>query len=121
MIDPNSNDPPEHLQGYENLKVKANYWLSEALVASNINSPAEQLYINSINNHEERLVVFSASLVQIVAEAVQHEQPPVITAAYSGLFNTPYSFDDEHRLDHRLISIEAIAAIASQVYQQLTT
>lgn len=112
-------DIPAHLQGFEILKHKATWRLDEALQGQGIDMPADQLFINSINNHADKIVTSSAALPNFIAHAVLDNEHPVITGDYSGVFGVAYSFQDEHRIDSKFASIETFAAIASDVYEQL--
>jgi len=109
-------DIPEHLQGFEILKHKATWRLDEALQGQGIDIPANQLFINSVNNPVDRIVTASTAFPVFIASAVQENNHPVITGEFSGVFGVAFSFQDEHRIDS---SIETFASIASDVYQQL--
>ncbi|WAB97329.1 hypothetical protein OSW16_22770 [Pseudomonas putida] len=111
---------PEHLQGFEILKHKANWRLNEALQAQGIDFPASALFVNSVNAPNEQVVTHSASLVILLVEAVQNNEHPVIRGETSGVFGVAHSFADEHRIDGKYASIETFATIASDVYEQLT-
>jgi len=112
-------DIPAHLHGFEVLKHKATWRLDEALQGQGIDIPADQLFINSVNNPVDRVVTSSTALPTFIANAVLENNHPVITDEFSGVFGVAFSFQDEHRIDSRFASIETFAAIASDVYQQL--
>ena len=114
-----TNNVPEHLQGFEAIKQNARVLLDSALQEQGIALLADQIYINSINDHAERLVTHSESLTVLVANAVLHNEPPVLTADFSGVFSVAYSFEDAHRIDGEDISIETFATIIDAVYDQL--
>lgn len=113
------SNTPAHLQGFEELKQNARVLLDSALQEQRIDLLADQIYINSINDHAERLVTHSESLPVLVANALLNNERPNITASFSGVFSVAYSFEDEYRIDSEEHSIETFAAIAGEVYDQL--
>lgn len=104
---------------FETHKNNASELLDNALQQEGINLPADQIYINSVNNHTEKLVIHSESLPVLVANALLDNERPNITASFSGVFSVAYSFEDEYRIDGEAQSIETFAAIAGEVYDQL--
>lgn len=58
----------------------------------------DRVFLNSINNPEERLVIASASLSEEAWHRVYEKNAPFYSAETAGLFTVPYSFADEHRL-----------------------
>ncbi|MCD5982577.1 MULTISPECIES: hypothetical protein [Pseudomonas] len=58
----------------------------------------EKLYINAINNQEERLVIFSKSISQEAWDCVYENDAGFVLSPSVGLFSEAYSFADEHRV-----------------------
>lgn len=115
----NASNIPEHLQGFETHKQNARELLDKALQEQGIDQPADQIYINSVNDHTEKLVIHSKSLPVWVAYALLDNERPTISASFSGVFSVAHSFADEHRIDGEEHSIEMFATIAGEAYDQL--
>ncbi|WP_028696380.1 hypothetical protein [Pseudomonas cremoricolorata] len=109
-------DIPEHLQGLRVLQHKASWRLDEKLGEAGVTTPAAQIFLNSHDGNG--MVIDSASLVDVVVNAVQHGDLPTPSDAYSGLFYVQSSFDDGHRVGDELPLDQAMDVVA-QVHAQL--
>ncbi|KAA8695742.1 Uncharacterized protein ALO80_00312 [Pseudomonas caricapapayae] len=58
----------------------------------------DDVYINGVNNPEERLVISSASLTAEAVNRVFEKDAPAYSSHAAGLFTVAYSYADEHRL-----------------------
>ncbi|EPM43998.1 hypothetical protein [Pseudomonas syringae] len=58
----------------------------------------DKVYINGVNNPQDRLVIFSASLAEDAWNHVYENDAPTYHAQVAGLFSVAYSYADEHRL-----------------------
>ncbi|KPX22288.1 hypothetical protein ALQ08_101201 [Pseudomonas syringae pv. delphinii] len=58
----------------------------------------DKVYINGVNNPQDRLVIFSASLAEDAWNHVYENDAPAYSAQVAGLFTVAYSYADEHRL-----------------------
>jgi hypothetical protein len=110
---------PEHLQGLRILQHKARWRLAEALQGKGVHTAPDDLYINSVNDPREGLVIHHASLVDAVVDAVQHAEPPVYSQSHSGIFSVRASFEKAHRADGGDLDFEGFMHIVSEVYEQL--
>jgi hypothetical protein len=59
----------------------------------------DDLYLNGVNNLEERLVIYSESLTYATTRQILEQDPPSPYAGNTlGVFFVPHSFEDEHRV-----------------------
>ncbi|KUG42817.1 hypothetical protein AL053_15050 [Pseudomonas savastanoi pv. fraxini] len=58
----------------------------------------DNVYINGVNNPEERLVISSSSLTAEATNRVFEKDAPSYSPRKAGLFSVAYSYADEHRL-----------------------
>lgn len=58
----------------------------------------DQVYINAVNDPEEGIVIFSASLAEDAWNRVYENDAPSYSPRTAGLFTVAYSYADEHRL-----------------------
>ncbi|WP_312931226.1 hypothetical protein [Pseudomonas sp.] len=107
---------PAHLQGLRHLEHKARWRLNDALAGAGVDTPADDLFVNSDDG--QGVVIDHVSLVDMVVRAVQDGEAPRASAPFSGLFYVRASFDDAHRADAALPLSEAVA-MAAAVYAQL--
>lgn len=66
----------------------------------------DQVYINGVNNLQERLVIHSASLVTAFLMSLQDRTVPNFGGAHTGIFSQAYTFDDAYRFQG--VSIEEL-------------
>ena len=62
----------------------------------------DKTYINGVNNLDERLVTYSASVLEEAFQRVRENDAPsdpFNPVPQIGLFSVPYSFADEHRIN----------------------
>lgn len=107
---------PAHLQGLRHLEHKARWRLNEALAGAGVDTPADDLFVNSDDG--QGVVIDHVSLVELVVRAVQDGDAPRASEPFSGLFYVRASFADAHRADAALPLDEAVA-LAAAVYAQL--
>lgn len=110
---------PEHLHGLRILQHKARWRLAEALLGKDVHTAPDDLYINSVNDPDEGLVVHHVSLVDAVVDAVQNAEPPVYAQSHSGIFSVRASFEKAHRADGGDLGFEGFMRIVGEVYEQL--
>ncbi|MEQ4336879.1 hypothetical protein ABNM62_00045 [Pseudomonas syringae] len=58
----------------------------------------DEVYINGVNDPEERIVIGSTSLTAEAANRVFEKDAPAYSTRTAGLFTVAYSYADEHRL-----------------------
>ncbi|AIR89508.1 hypothetical protein [Pseudomonas cremoricolorata] len=110
------SDIPEHQQDLRLLQHKASWRLDEKLNEVGVTTPAAQIFLNSHDGNG--LVIDSASLIDLVVNAVQHGDLPSPSEDYSGLFYVQSSFDDAHRVGDELLLDQAMDVVG-QVHAQL--
>lgn len=110
---------PEHLHGLRILQHKARWRLAEALLGKGVNATPDDLYINSVNDPDEGLVIHHVSLVEAVVDAVQNAEPPVYSQSHSGIFSMRAAFEKAHRADGGDLGFEGFMHIVGEVYEQL--
>ena len=67
-------------------------------LASELAVDPDKVYINGVNNNEEKLVIYSESLSLLAWNRVYENDPLGAAGDTSGVFGVPYSYADEHRL-----------------------
>jgi hypothetical protein len=58
----------------------------------------DKVYLNGVNNNQEKLVIDSRSLTTVAWECVYENVTLSDSSETSGLFTVPYSYADEHRI-----------------------
>lgn len=112
-------DVPEHRQALHILQHKARWRLAEALQGKGVDTAPDELFINSVNDPEEGLVIHHLSLVDAVVDAVQNAEPPDYAESHTGVFTVRASFEKDHRADGGELGFDGYLHILGKVYQQL--
>lgn len=109
-----------HRQGYEELALRVREELAETFAQHGLD-PAldpDHLYINGVNNLEERLVISSQSLTSETTLRILDQDPPSDWSdETAGIFRVPYSFEDEHRVPD--MTVLAASRLIEEVYFRL--
>lgn len=112
-------DVPEHLHGLHILQHKSRWRLAEALQGKGVHTAPDDLFINSVNDPDEGLVIHHVSLVEAVVDGVQNSGAPAYTEPHSGVFSVRASFEKDHRADDGDLGFDGFMHIVGDVYQQL--
>ncbi|CAG8868013.1 hypothetical protein PS627_02774 [Pseudomonas fluorescens] len=110
---------PQHLQGLHILQHKSRWRLAEALQGKGVDTPPDHLFINSVNDPDEGLVIHHVSLVEAVTDALQNSEPPSYSERHSGVFTVRGSFEKNHRADAGDLDLDGFVHILGDVYMQL--
>lgn len=91
-------------QGFDELSTRVHAELLAILPDYGISPELDpdDLYLNGVNNLEERLVIYSENLTYATTRQILEQDPPSHYGGDTlGVFFVPYSFEDEHRVpDH---------------------
>ncbi|WP_263262686.1 hypothetical protein [Pseudomonas sp. RIT-PI-S] len=95
-----------HVEGFEQLAERVYAELLAAMAEHGLSPDLnpDQVYLNGVNNLEERLVIYSESLTYATTRRILEQDPPSPVDSDTdtlGVFFVAYSFADEHRVpDH---------------------
>lgn len=107
-------------QGTDELAARVRAELETVMAERGLNGlPApDRIYLNGVNNLEERLVIYSRTLTEETTRRIQEQDPPSPWVSDTfGVFFVAYSFEHEHRIPEA--SGLLMGEIVGEVYQRL--
>ncbi|WP_225775248.1 hypothetical protein [Pseudomonas sp. Marseille-Q5115] len=119
MINETTENNGAH-EGTDELAARVRTELETVLAEQGLNNlPApDRIYLNGVNNLEERLVIYSQTLTEETTRRIQEQDPPSAWVSDTfGVFFVAYSFEDEHRIPD--VSGLLMGEIVGEVYQRL--